>query len=189
MKKTTINIQNEANIKAEGKLNSGHCKPVICIDNGMVFTSITDAIEYADCHFTHMYRHLKGEARHVKGKHYCYLSRVNESLDAIVTRLRETAAVEAAAKKWMAYEAEQEAIRIAEAKRLEEERKAEEKRLEDERKAKEKHEADVAKAKDKIARRQAIRDRIAAQLAEAEQKLMKAEKELEALEDEGKEVA
>lgn len=178
MKKTTINIQNEANINAEGKLSSGHCKPVICIDNGMVFTSITDAIEYADCHFTHMYRHLKGDVRHVKGKHFCYLSRVNESLDAIVTRLRETAAVEDAAKKWIAYEAEQEAIRIAEAKRAEEARIA-----------KEKHDEAITKAKDKIARRQAIRDRIAAQLAEADQKLMEAEKELDALEDEGKEVA
>lgn len=189
MKKTMINMQHEANINAEGKLNGGHCKPVICIETGEVFTSVTDAAEKIGVTVANMSRHLNGHNRTAHGKHYCYLSRVNESLDAIVTRLRETAAVEAAAKKWMAYEAEQEAIRIAEAKRLEEERKAEEKRLEDERKAKEKHEADVAKAKDKIARRQVIRDRIAAQLAEAEQKLMEAEKELEALEDEGKEVA
>lgn len=176
--KKTINIQNEANIKAEGKFNSKHCKPVICIETGEVFTSVTDAAESAGCVPNNMSTHLSGKLRHIKGKHYCFLSRVNESLDAIVTRLRETAAVEDAAKKWMAYEAEQEAIRIAEAKRAEEARIA-----------KEKHDEAIAKAKDKIARRQAIRDRIAVQLAEAEQKLMEAEKELEALENEGKEVA
>ena len=185
----TINIHGEANIKAEGKFNSRRCKPVICLDNGNVFTSMLDAAEYAGVSNPTMVVHLQGKTRTCAGKHFCYLSKVTETLDAIVTRLRETSAVEADAKKWQAYQAEQEAIRIAEAKRLEEERKAEEKRLEDERKAKEKHEADVAKAKDKIARRQAIRDRIAAQLAEAEQKLMEAEKELEALEDNGKEVA
>lgn len=178
MKKTTINIQNEANIKAEGKFNSKHCKPVICIETGEVFTSVNDAASAAGCYAPDMSAHLSGRKRAIKGKHYCFLSRVNESLDAIVTRLRETAAVESAAKKWMAYEAEQEAIR-----------KAEEERIAEERKAKEKHDADVAKAKDKVARRQAIRDRIAAQLADADRKLIEAKKELEALEDNNKEVA
>ena len=43
--KKTVNIQNKATIKAEGKLNSAHCKPVICIDDGRTFTSVTDAAE------------------------------------------------------------------------------------------------------------------------------------------------
>ena len=187
--KKTINIQNEANIKAEGKLSSRHCKPIICIDNGKVFTSITDAIEYADCHFTHMYRHLKGDVRSVKGKHFCYLSRVNESLDAIVTRLRETSSIEEDAKKWQAYQAEQEAIRKAEEERLEAIRRAEEKRLEEERKAKEKREKEIAKADAKVAKCTEIRDRLVAQLAEAERNLMNAEIEREALDDEGEDAA
>ena len=107
--KNTINIQHESNIKAEGKLNSRHCKPVICIETGEVFTSVTDAAASAGCVANNMSTHLTGKLRHIKGKHYCYLSRVNESLDAIVTRLRETAAVEEDAKKWKAYQAEQEA--------------------------------------------------------------------------------
>jgi len=189
MKKTTINIQNEANIKAEGKLNSRHCKPVICLETGEVFSSVTDAAEAIGCAPNNLSIHLTGKLRTIKGKHFCYLSRVNESLDAIVTRLRETAAVEADAKKWQAYQAEQEAIRKAEEERIEAERKAEEKRLEEERKAREKREREIAKADAKVERCQTIRDRIAAQLAEAERNLMTAQMEREALDDEGEEVA
>ena len=167
-----INIQNEANIKAEGKLNSRHCKPVICLETGEVFSSVTDAAEAIGCAPNNLSTHLTGKLRTVKGKHFCYLSRVNESLDVIVTRLRETAAVEADAKKWQAYKAEQDAIR-----------KAEEERQERARKEREEYEARLNKARTKVENRQTIRDRIAAQLAEADRKLMEAEIELEALED------
>ena len=112
-----INIQNEANINAKGKMNSKHCKPVICLETGEVFTSVIDAAEAIGAHQTNLSQHLNGKLRHVKGKHFCYLSRVNESLNAIVTRLRETAAIEEDAKRWQAYQAEQEAIRKAEEKR------------------------------------------------------------------------
>jgi len=132
-----------------------------------VFDSLMDAAEKKGVHYNNLSMHLRGLRRTVGGKHYCYLSRVNESLDAIVTRLRETAAIEEDAKKWQAYQAEQEKIRIA----------------------KEKHDAAVAKADAKVERCKAIRDRIAAQLAEAEKNLMAAEIEREALDDEGKEVA
>ena len=162
-----INIHGKADIHAEGNLNTKHCKPVICVDTGEVFTSMTDAAEAAGVSVSNMSSHLTGRYRTVKGKHYCYLSRVNESLDAIVTRLRETAAVEDDAKKWQAYQAEQEAIR----------------------KAEEKRQAEIAKADAKVERCQTIRDRIAAQLAEAENNLMTAEKELEAIEDAEMEVA
>jgi hypothetical protein len=170
--KKTINIQNEANIKAEGKLNSRHCKPVICLETGDVFSSVTDAAEAIGCAPNNLSIHLTGKLRSIKGKHFCYLSRVNESLDVIVTRLRETAAVESDAKKWQAYQAEQEAIR-----------KAEEERQEKERKEREEREARMNKARTKVENRQTIRDRLAAQLADAERKLMEAEIELEALED------
>lgn len=187
--KKTINIQNEANIKAEGKLSGGNCKPVVCLDTGDVYTSCMDAAASVGVHFTAMSAHLRGKTRTVHGKRYMYLSRVSEGLDAIVTRLRETAAVEADAKKWQAYQAEQEAIRKAEEERIEAERKAEEKRLEEERKAMEKREKEIAKADAKVERCRAIRDRIAAQLAEAERNLMNAEMEREALDDEGEEAA
>lgn len=172
MKKTTINIQNEANIKAEGKLNSGHCKPVICIDTGDVFTSCFDAAEATGVHFSAMSAHLRGKTRTIHGKRYMYLSRVKEGLDTIVTRLRETSAMEDDAKKWREYQAEQEAIRAAEAKRAEEERKA-----------REELEAKIIKAQEKVARRTAVRDTKHNEARIADERLMEAERELEALQD------
>lgn len=157
----TINMQHEANIKAEGKLNSKKCKPIVCIDNGKVFSSVTDAAEYACVAVPSMIACLQGKTRKTGGKHFCYLSRVTESLDAICTRLRETAAVEEDAKKWKAYEAEQEIKRIAEQKRQDA----------------------IIKAKEKLEARKAICDRIEAQLTEAERLYMEAQVELAALED------
>ena len=159
--KKTINMQHEANIQAEGKLNSKHCKPIICIETGEVFSSVTDAAECAEVTMTMMSGHLGGCYRSVKGKHYCYLSRVNESLNTILTRLRETSAVEEDAKKWRAYEAEQEVKRIAEQKRQDA----------------------INKAKEKVARAQGIHDTLAAKYREALNTLAQAQRELEALED------
>lgn len=170
MEKTIINIQDKANINAEGKLSSRHCKPVICLETGEVFTSVTDAAEKAGCVANNMSSHLTGKIRSIKGRHYCYLSRATESLDAIVTRLRETSAMEADALKWRAYQAEQEAIR-----------KAEEKRIEDARKAKEMYEANVQKAIDKIERRHKMLERAKQQVNDITSRIMEAEKEYEAL--------
>ena len=159
--KKTINMQHEANIQAEGKLSGRKCKPVICLETGEVFSSMTDAAEYTEVTTATMSNHLTGSYRSVKGKHYCYLSRVSESLDTILARLRETAAIEEDAKKWKVYEAEQEAKRIAEQKRQEA----------------------IAKAKEKVARAQGIHDTLAAKYREALNTLAQAQRELEALED------
>lgn len=165
-----INIQNEANIKAEGKRSCHRCKPIICIETGDVFSSMMDAAEHIGCTESAVSAHLCGKSHSVKGKHFCYLSRVNESLDAIITRLRETAAVESDAKKWQAHQAEQEAIR-----------KAEERRLEEERKAREKHEAAVAKARAKIEKLTENCNKLEAKLLEEERMLMEAQDELATL--------
>ena len=157
-----INIQNEANINAEGKRSGkGCCKPIICIETGEVFSSVTDAAENAGVYGSEMSAHLTGKRRSIHKKHYCYLSRVNESLNTILTRLRETSAIEEDAKKWKAYEAEQEAKRIAEQKRQDA----------------------INKAKEKVARAQGIHDTLAAKYREALNTLAQAQKELEALED------
>lgn len=160
--KKTINMQHEANIQAEGKLSGRSCKPVICLETGEVFSSMTDAAENIGASIQHMSNHLTGRYRSIHGKHYCYVSRVTESLDTILTRLRETAAIEEDAKKWKAYEAEQEAKRIAEQKRQDA----------------------IAKAKERVARAQGIHDTLAAKYREALSILAQAQRELEALEKE-----
>jgi len=168
-----INIQNEANIKAEGKVNSKHCKPVICIETGAVYTSVTDAAEAIGCYAPDMSAHLTGKKRAIKGKHFCYLSRVNESLDAIVTRLRETASIEEDAKRWQAYQAEQAAIRKAEEDRIAAERKAEEER-----------QAAIAKARAKVEKLDEKCSEYEAKWHATMAARTEAERELEALLDE-----
>lgn len=155
MKKTTttINIQNEANIKAEGKHVHHHSKPIICIETGEVFVSMTDAAERVGVHISTVSSCVTGKTHTVKGKHYCYLNRVNESLDAIVTRLRETSNDSEDAKKWREYQAEQERIRLE----------------------KEAHDAAIAKAQEKVNKRRAICERIQDELARALDRLTEAE--------------
>ena len=165
-----INIQDYANINAEGELNSRHCKPVICVETGEVFTSVADASKAIGCYATNMSSHLTGKIRTIGGKHFCYLSKATENLDMIMTRLRETSAMEDDARKWREYQAEQEAIR-----------KAEQKRIDDERKAKEQHEAAVEKAKSKLERCTKICERLESDLLRAEKRRMEVESELKNL--------
>lgn len=178
MEKThEIILNNKATYEAIGELNSGHCRPV-ANDEGKRFTSVTDAAKYAGVTISCMCNHLKpGGYRTCKGHVYFYIDKRDESFDVVMKRLAETTAEnerrktdEEDAHKWREYQAEQEAIR-----------KAEEKRLEDERKAKEKHEADVKKAIDKIQRRTKMCERINQQYNEAIARLLEAEKEYEAL--------
>ena len=166
----TINIQNYANIAAKGEMNSRHCKPVICLETGEVYTSVGDAANAIGCYANDLSSHLTGKKRTIKGMHFCYLSRATENLDTIVARLRETYSMEEDARKWREYQAEQEAIR-----------KTEEKRIEDERKAKEEHEAAIEKAKAKIERRYRICSNIEQKWKEAIERAMEAEKEYEEL--------
>ena len=73
----TITISKKSEITAEGNLNCHRCKPVICVDTFKVFTSVTDAAEYAGCAMFNMVNHLKGKTKTCKGKTYKYLSEVN----------------------------------------------------------------------------------------------------------------
>lgn len=171
---TTINIQNEANINAEGKHVHSRSISVVEIDTGRVFVSIIDAAAHADTNATYMaFRLRNDEVCNIKGKRYCYLSRLMESADTMLTCLRDTSAEverrkadEEDARKWREYQAEQERIR-----------KEEEDRIEAERKAKEKFEADKEKAIKKILHRKEIAARLATKFDEASARIIDAEKE------------
>lgn len=126
MKKIIIN--EKAVINANGNLSGGHCVPVICLNDGGRFTSVTDAAEHAGVTAQYMCNHLKGKTRTCKGKRYCYLYQLAEKADVLMDRLSQVSAMEEDARRWREHQAEQEAIRLAEERRLEEERRAEERK-------------------------------------------------------------
>lgn len=163
----TIVINEKATIKANGTHASKSHKPVICIDTGEVYVSLTDAAEHLGTTIDLVSNVCRGKQKTVKGKRFCYLSKANENLDAIITRLREASEMEAKAKMWDAMIAEQEA-----------ERKAEEKRIED-----------LAKAKAKQQRQLEMLERIKAKEREMTEALAATESEINNLTGKEEEVA
>ena len=175
---TKINIQNEANFTAKGEHTNGNAIPIVCVTTGEVYTSIIDAAKEADTHANYMSKRLREEDMPIiKGNRYCYLSRLMESANMVLTCLRDTnkevelrKADEDDARKWREYEAEQERIR-----------KEEEARIEAERKAKEEYETKKQKLEAKIQRRREISERMKQGWNDALARQMETELEYEVL--------
>lgn len=171
---TTLNIHNETNINAKGNHVNGPCKPVLCIDTGEVFTSMTDAAEQYGTTIYSISNAVRGAQKTASGKRFCYLCRANENIEALTNRINELNADAEDARRWREYQAEQEAIRRAEEERVraEEERiRAEEERVRKEQerieKARRDHAAKVTKLSDKLERRNRIVEKLEAELAQA----------------------
>lgn len=159
--KRTVNLQKEINLTAEGKLSGGNCDLVILVEKGKRFSSQKDLAEYLGVHPSAVSNTINGNQRTCKGYHIIDARRGMENMDVILERLSEASADAEAARKWRAYEAEQEAKRIAEQKRQDA----------------------INKAKEKVARYQEIYDVLYGKCDEAMNNLVKAQMELEALED------
>ena len=152
----TITINNKSEVTAEGNLSCFRCKPVICANPLKIFTSVTDAAEYAGCCPETMIAHLKKKIPTCKGKVYKYLSDRDECWDLIMENVSE---LQADAEKWRAQQAEQEAARLAEEKRN----------------------ADIAKAEERVAHYGALIEKHHAQYLKAVEMHNAAETELHAL--------
>lgn len=84
---TTIIINEKATLEAEGVLNTKSCKPVICLDNGKVYTSATDAADLNGSTVDGVSRACLGQIAHTNGKHFCYVKNVDEYLSTILGNL------------------------------------------------------------------------------------------------------
>lgn len=173
MEKThEIILNNKATYEAIGELCNGNCEPV-ANDEGKIFSSINDAASYAGVLPQNMWRHLNTRPKPIKGHVYFYVKKRDESFGRIMKCLSEMSvdverrkADEEDARKWRAYQAEQEAIR----------------------KEKEKREADIVKAAAKVERRKEILEKLKEKAALAERRVIEAEMELEALLDQDQQV-
>ena len=84
----TITVQNSSEIKAQGLPRNKNAKPVVCLDTGEVFTSVTDAAKSAGAHQSTMVWCLTERQKTCKGKRYCYLSKINEHLDEFMDNVQ-----------------------------------------------------------------------------------------------------
>lgn len=84
---TTIIINEKATLEAEGVIYSKSTKPVICLDNGKVYTSATDAADLNGSTVDGVSRACLGQIAHTNGKHFCYVKNVDEYLSTILGNL------------------------------------------------------------------------------------------------------
>lgn len=177
--KHTITLNEESTYEAIGKTSGGNCEP-IGNDEGKCFTSMKDAAEYAGVSPQYMWNHLQPHGtKTCRGHVYFYINKRDQSFDKVMKQLTKTTAEvqrrkadEEDARKWREYQAEQERIR-----------KAEEKRLEDERKAEERRQNEIAKLRNRIAKANERAEQYNAKWVAAVNEANDLERELEALLD------
>lgn len=147
---------------------NGNCKAVRCTTDGAFYPGMKYAAEAAGVSSAYMSNAIKNKTA-CKGKHYRWES---ETKANVVEMGRNLEVFRAKADAYDRLMAKQEA-----------ERKAEEERQEKLRKAKEEHQKAIAKAQSKVDMYEAECERRKARLKLAEDKLMAAQIELEALLD------
>lgn len=90
---TKVIIDEKSTINAEGVLNTKGCKPVICLNNGNVYTSATDAAKANGLHVDCVSRNCLGQIKEsrIEKLRFCYLKNINEHLDELTANLRKLA--------------------------------------------------------------------------------------------------
>ena len=102
-----ITIHEKATAAAKGIKNSKHCKPVLCIDTGEVFSSVYDAAEHFGAAYTSISQACNGKLKKAAGRRFCFVAKTSENIDAIVSRIKATDDIAAKAAAYDALMAEQ----------------------------------------------------------------------------------
>lgn len=170
-----IIIHNEATVNARGKFNSNHCTPIMFLklDGSEMhsFTSVADASDGLNISASYISTCLNNNENPVCKGYIVF--RTKDAPMYIGKIMHYFNANANDANSYRRIEAEQEAIRKAEAKRLDDERKAKERRA-----------AAISKAEAKVAKYAADCSKYETKWNEAMNALDAANKELEALLDE-----
>lgn len=177
----TINVNNASTLtNVEGARTHHCCKPVINKTTGVVYASALDAAEALGCHPVTVSECCRGKLHSCKGNKLEYVKHTSENVDSLTAEIRalhaKIAAMEADAAVGRAVREEQEA-----------KQRAEEERLNTIALLKE----NIAAETKKKTKRQAIVERIEAELQKAVSRLMTTENkiheaEMQLLELEGK---
>lgn len=117
-------------LKMEGKLRSNHCKPVLCVEEGKVYSSVTDAANAIGAYAPDVSNCINGKKRMLKGKHFINANDKDACLAALLLQVERTgttiAELREKANAWDALEAKRKAdeARAARIKALEQENEA-----------------------------------------------------------------
>ena len=106
---STITIHEQATATAKGIKNNKHCKPVLCIDTGEIFSSVFDAAEHFGVSACNVSQACNGKLKTSAGKRFCFVSKTSENIDAIVSRIKANDEILAKAAAYDAMIAEQQA--------------------------------------------------------------------------------
>lgn len=106
---STIIIHEQASANAQGKKNNKHCKPVLCIDTGEIFSSVYDAAERYGVSACNVSMACNGKLKTSAGKKFCFIAKTSENIDAIVSRIKVNDEILAKAAAYDAMIAEQRA--------------------------------------------------------------------------------
>lgn len=88
MATTTLKIQNVAYVnEAQGKRRNRNAKPVMCVETGNIYASVTDAAEMMGCTVQTMSIVIDKPNRTAKGMHFIFLNHLNENIGRIGTRI------------------------------------------------------------------------------------------------------
>lgn len=78
-----IAVSHKAIIKGKGSCTNGNTNAVLCITDGSIYTSCTDAANANDVAVGQMSHTCRTKGSHAKGKQYCYIKDIDMHIDSI----------------------------------------------------------------------------------------------------------
>lgn len=78
-----ITVSKPAIIKGKGSCTNGNTNAVLCITDGSIYTSCTDAANANDVAVGQMSHTCRTKGSHAKGKQYCYIKDIDMHIDSI----------------------------------------------------------------------------------------------------------
>lgn len=78
-----IAVSRKAIVKGKGSCTNGNTNAVLCITDGSIYTSCTDAANANDVAVGQMSHTCRTKGSHAKGKQYCYIKDIDVHLDEI----------------------------------------------------------------------------------------------------------
>ena len=88
MQNTTLQVSKDAKAIAIGE-DRKNAKPVLCIDTGLIYASLTDAAEDIGVSVTALSSCLRGKTNSCKGMSWCFVKESANHIEDITGRIRQ----------------------------------------------------------------------------------------------------